>query len=600
MLNRNCLIRPLLWSSLLAGSIPFFNACTQAPHRPSYRGIPDDPVMGSFKVSLLQQDRSVDQELSDIEGHADDVAAEVGCEVESIESIAWEPGALSAGLASTYRVSFEGCDFNQEKLEAVMDSFSGKSVIAAVEPVANIQLSAIENDPRKPSQTFLQNINRDAACDLLPSGERREVAVAVIDSGVDEDHPDLVNAFKRDRAGNIIGANFVGKGSRSAPDNRWDDRNGHGTHVAGLVAATANNGEGVVGVASCANVKIMPVRVMDASGAGNSIEIDRGVQWAIANGADIINLSLGGNVRFRSPQSNHPSPLYAEAAARGIVVFAAAGNDGITLGGQSGSGYVYSYPASYDHVISVAATNGRNQLTNFSNRGETVDIAAPGEQDLSTYMGGGYQRLSGTSMASPVAAGAYALALSGSGLRDRLASDKVESLLLDAANSGNLRGVASSGVIDAKTLTEKLASTRNPTLPEQPEEPSGNEPNNPEEPSSPQNPSAPEEPGMQPAPADEMLFIGLTDDQRIRFPQTIALRNWPKGKTASIYLYWVTANDPEPRAFVLLDGSNLSADGREVRTDLAYAFYGKGELVAEAVDASGNRLQLTSVSLQGL
>src|SRR5690606_10271978 len=146
----------------------------------------------------------------------------------------------------------------------------------------------LENDPLKHEQEHIQVIRRDNACEQARAS-MEPIIVAVVDSGVDTDHPDLEGAFLRGSEGEIIGANFVGSGANMPPDMNADDVGGHGTHVAGLIAAAANNGEGVVGVASCANVKIMPIRVLGDNGRGTTIEIERGVKWAADHGAHIIN-----------------------------------------------------------------------------------------------------------------------------------------------------------------------------------------------------------------------------------------------------------------------------------------------------------------------
>ena len=225
------------------------------------------------------------------------------------------------------------------------------------------------------------------------------VKVAVLDTGIDASHPDL----------NVKGgASFI-----SGEPNALVDTNGHGTHVAGTVAAL-NNTIGVVGVAY--NADLYAVKVLSASGSGTLSGIAQGVEWAIANNMDVINMSLGG-----SSGSSALQQAVDNAYASGIVVVAAAGNSG-TKGRQNTMGY----PARYSSVIAVGAVDSNNNRASFSSVGAELEVMAPGVSILSTVPGGGYASYNGTSMASPHVAGAAALIkakypnLSASQIRDRL------------------------------------------------------------------------------------------------------------------------------------------------------------------------------------
>ncbi|HEX2103092.1 MAG TPA: S8 family peptidase [Solirubrobacteraceae bacterium] len=210
--------------------------------------------------------------------------------------------------------------------------------------------------------------------------------VAVIDSGVALGHPDL--------KGNLIpgGADFVDGDGVPA------DRNGHGTHVAGTIAATGNDETGVTGVAWKA--PLLPIRVLDAAGTGTLEDVIAGYTYAAEHGAKVVNLSLGG-----SEPSQAEYDVIREAAD--VLFVAAAGNEGADVDATD------SYPCAYDlpNVLCVAATGGSDELASFSNYGGTsVDIAAPGVDILSTYTGAaGYEWLNGTSMAAPHVAAAAAL-----------------------------------------------------------------------------------------------------------------------------------------------------------------------------------------------
>jgi len=220
------------------------------------------------------------------------------------------------------------------------------------------------------------------------------VKVLIIDTGIDPDHPDL--------AANIRGGiNFVSKGAwwKPADPSKWDDDNGHGTHVAGIVAALDNE-IGVVGVAPEAH--LWAAKVLDRDGSGYVSDIISAIKWSIDNQMQIINMSLGTSSDI---QSLHDAVDAADDA--GIVIVAAAGNSG---DGNDETNEVI-YPAKYPSVIAVAATRSDDSTPLWSSEGEEVEIAAPGEGIRSTYKGGSYSTKSGTSMASPHVAGTVALLL---------------------------------------------------------------------------------------------------------------------------------------------------------------------------------------------
>ncbi|MBI2947142.1 MAG: S8 family serine peptidase [Verrucomicrobia bacterium] len=226
------------------------------------------------------------------------------------------------------------------------------------------------------------------------------VRVAVIDSGVDYNHPDL-------------SANYSGGYDFVNNDPNPIDDNGHGTHVAGTIGA-ADNGSGVVGVAP--EARIYALKVLDASGSGPWSGIIAALQWCVDNGIQISNNSYGAG----SDPGSIVRAAFDNAAAAGVLHVAAAGNSG----NAAGKGDNVIYPARYDSVIAVAATDPDNNRASFSSTGAAVELAAPGVNINSTILGGGYGLLSGTSMASPHVAGAAALVL-GSGISDANGNGKV-------------------------------------------------------------------------------------------------------------------------------------------------------------------------------
>ncbi len=260
-----------------------------------------------------------------------------------------------------------------------------------------------------------------------------DLIVAVLDTGVDYNHPEFAGRM-------IKGPNYsykpaptpgsnAGEGPKPAPksdipapgpDDPLDDF-GHGTHCAGIIAAAAD-GKGVVGVAP--KVKIMAIKVLGASGGGTTWDIARGIHYAYTHGARIINLSLGGG-----KSNDFVEQLVADARRQGTLVVAAAGNNGWNLDGppvNTGMGSIPHaiYPAMYKASMAIAATDDQDKLANFSNYGRKVSVAAPGVKIVSTMPTNAcamtkqagfmnlYDSMSGTSMATPMAAGAAALVMS--------------------------------------------------------------------------------------------------------------------------------------------------------------------------------------------
>lgn len=236
-------------------------------------------------------------------------------------------------------------------------------------------------DPGINAQWAHAKLGTQAAWDRGVTG--KGVLVAIVDTGVQCDHPDL--------ACKGLGRDFTGEGALGDP-------NGHGTHVAGIVAARRANGLGGAGIAPDAD--ILPVRVLDAEGSGYDSWIASGLVYAADNGAKVVNISLGG------PElGNVIRDALKYGVARGVLFSCAAGNDGSD---------VATYPNAYDECIGVAATKKDGEVgTTWTNWGVNADLGAPGESIMSTCVTSRYCNMSGTSMAAPVASGVFALALSG-------------------------------------------------------------------------------------------------------------------------------------------------------------------------------------------
>jgi type VII secretion-associated serine protease mycosin len=248
-------------------------------------------------------------------------------------------------------------------------------------PIA-VVLAISVDDPFAVDQWGWSRVKADQAYDTGYHGEG--VIVALLDTGVDTEHPDL--------AANIIdGWNFVDD------NNNITDLDGHGTMVCGVVAAVANNGIGVAGVAP--NVTIMPLKVLSESG-GNLFDLSLAITYAADHEAKVIGMSLGGN-SSRIPMALESAINYAYQ--KGCVLVAAAGNDGTNE---------LFYPAAYDNVIAVSAIDENDTKASFSNYGDYIDFCAPGVDILTTWTNGTYAYGSGTSFAAPFVTGVVALMLS--------------------------------------------------------------------------------------------------------------------------------------------------------------------------------------------
>jgi len=270
----------------------------------------------------------------------------------------------------------------------------------------------VPNDPGYGFQWGLPKINAPAAWDITTGSS--DVVIAVVDTGIDLEHPDFNCPGKF-----VPGYDFYNNDSN--PD---DDHNyGHGTHVAGIAAACTNNATGVAGVAWGA--RLMPVKVLSASGGGTYATVAEGITYAADNGADIINLSLGG----LDPSTTMANAIQY-AVDRGVLVVAAAGNcaqDGYQCN------YIYNpimYPAAYETTFAVAATDSNDAWANFSEHHPYVDVAAPGVSIMSTVPGG-YSYLNGTSMATPYVSGLAALIWS---LDPSLTHDQVREVIQSSAD----------------------------------------------------------------------------------------------------------------------------------------------------------------------
>ena len=277
--------------------------------------------------------------------------------------------------------------------------------VSYIEPDGLMYALFTPNDPSFSLQWGPAAIHAPNAWDITLGS--KSVVVAVVDTGVQYDHPDLSSNMWKNSDG-TYGCNYVNSYSSSCGNTDVNDDNGHGTHVAGIVAATIDNGIGVAGISQSS---IMAVKVLGSTGSGQFSWVANGIQWAADHGANIISMSLGGGV------SNTLLTAVQYAYSRGVLLIAAAGNQN---GGQ------ILCPACYSQVIAVTAIDQNNQIASFSSTGSKAELTAPGVNILSTLRGSQYGSMSGTSMATPFVSGVAALVWS---VAPSMSRDNVRSLL---------------------------------------------------------------------------------------------------------------------------------------------------------------------------
>jgi subtilisin family serine protease len=299
--------------------------------------------------------------------------------------------------------------------------------VASIEPDGTMQASVTPTDPRWPQAWGERLVGAPHAWSLTTG--KSSTIIAVVDTGVDANQPDLRGRVMR-------GWDF--QNNDASPK----DDNGHGTAVAGVAAAGADDGVGIAGM--CWSCRILPVKVLNAAGSGLHSNIAAGIVWATDHGADVINLSLAGP---------YPATVVENAVnyalKHGVVVVAAAGNEG--------SQHKF-YPAAYAGVISVGATDGRDAMYNWSNRGSWVKLSAPGCAITGSTGPIRWTRWCGTSFATPVVAGIAALIRS---LRPTLNGVQVEKLLL--RSTVRVRGVTQGRINAARALSVAKQMGQPPT-----------------------------------------------------------------------------------------------------------------------------------------
>jgi thermitase len=359
----------LIAAFVLLGAIAS-SAAGAEPTAPA--GYDADTVIVKYRPGVLPPERRPLLDRAGAERTVQEIAG-VGAKVVGVEA---DPAVVVDRLEQSAKVAYAEPNF-------LMEAQGGRPNDAHFPELWGLHNGGQTGGRRGADIGALKGWARAGVGKYPPTGG---VKVGIVDTGVDVDHPDL--------AGRTVAcrewiAPVLQTGGCA-------DDTGHGTHVAGTLGAIANNGTGVAGVAFNS-----PLVVCRALGGpfeqGRVSDIAKCIDWTRQNGAEVISMSFAGG----------PSATLRRAVARawkngrrrGAVLVGAAGNNG---------GYQASFPAAYKQVISVAATNDRDQQAWFSNAHSSVDVAAPGIQILSTDRGGGYTRLSGTSMAVPHVSGVAA------------------------------------------------------------------------------------------------------------------------------------------------------------------------------------------------
>jgi serine protease len=357
------------------------------------------------------------------------------------------PSILS--LARDYGLSFSPTALEAETKEeiaevpagamaAILDRLSRDPRVEGAEPLARVRAFYTANDPLLKDQWHMQRIGASRAWDFSTG---RGVTVAVVDTGIAcETYGPYTKGTDLGETECVGGWNFVTKNEHA------NDDQGHGTHVAGTIAQSTNNGIGGAGIAF--HARLMPVKVLSEQGWGTTADVADGIRWAAEHGAQVINLSLGGPRNSRVLQK-----AVDYAVSHGAVVVAAAGNTGGRV----------QYPGASDGVIGVSASDPDDKIAKFSSRGEGVDIAAPGVKvTQQTICNRGrdkceqFQAYNGTSMAAPHVAGAAALVV-GLGVTEPAAVEdalRKSARVVDSSEAG--QKLYGAGVLQAADAVERV------------------------------------------------------------------------------------------------------------------------------------------------
>jgi len=333
---------------------------------------------------------------------------------------------------------YEVADVAASDEDRILDELNADPRVEHAERMEVFTESLVPNDPLYATkQWHLKRVGAERAWDYACGAG---VTVAVVDTGIAcYDKSPFSKGTDLQGTSCTAGWNFVDDRAEA-----WDDQ-GHGTHVAGTIAQTTNNGKGVAGLAFCAT--LMPVKVLSKQGWGTTANVAEGIRWAADHGAQVINLSLGGPIKSKILED-----AVKHAVSKGALIVAAAGNSGKSVG----------YPAAYPEVVAVSATDSNDNIAWFSSRGPQIAIGAPGVAvTQQTICNNGKDKceifgtFNGTSMASPHVAGVAAL-LVGEGVTSPSA---LRSTLEDTARPKSEKNLYGAGILDASAATTTVFYT---------------------------------------------------------------------------------------------------------------------------------------------
>jgi subtilisin family serine protease len=311
------------------------------------------------------------------------------------------------------------------RTQRALESLRSEAIVETVERDVLLEgLDTVPNDQLWSTQWGPRLVGAPRAWDATRGSST--VVIAVLDTGVDQQHPDLAGAI-------VTGRDFVNDDADPADDQ------GHGTGSAGVVAARTNNLEGQSGV--CWACSVMPVKVLDSTGSGKTSAIAMGIVWAVDRGARVLNMSLGGPGTTSALQA-----AVRYASSKGAVLVASAGNSGVDTP---------FYPAAYSEVIGVAATTEADARYTWSNYGSWVQVAAPG-CNTAPWLEDSYVEFCGTSAAAPIVSGIAALALS---LNPSASKSEIEQAIAQTATP--LPGIVRFGRVNAPTVMSAVSSVGN-------------------------------------------------------------------------------------------------------------------------------------------
>jgi subtilisin family serine protease/plastocyanin len=357
-------------------------------------------------------------------------------------------GELAASYGATAEISAQaGLAYWKNWDNGILNTIKAIQGVTGVERERHSAISFTPDDPLYSlSQWGVKRINADTAWDFTLG--THNVTVAVLDTGIDYTHDDISQNMWKDGSGHY-GYDFWNDDADPMDDNINGYESGvwmpyvnifHGTHVAGVVGADINNAIGIAGTAQC---KLMAVKVMNDSGEGTDATVAQGMIWAVDHGAQIITMSLGVD-----SQTLALTNAVHYASAHGVVLVAAAGNEGLSS---------ISYPAAYPEVIAVGASDKLDHRASFSNYGSNLEVMAPGVQIWSAKPGDAYQELSGTSTATPFVAGVTALMLS---INPALTAAQIRTVLNETADDLGTTGwdmLTGWGMVDAHAAVQAVS-----------------------------------------------------------------------------------------------------------------------------------------------